>query len=487
MRRRADSALLALAGLIALYVAVFGVLTWRQHTNFGTFGFDMGIYDQALWLLSRFREPFVTVRGLNYFGHHVNVLPLLFVPAYWLGAGPRFLYLAETVALAAGAIPIFLLAKDRLGGSWPGVALAAAYLLNPSLQWINWWHFHPDALIVAPLLTAYWLSTRRRWGPFACACAAAALAKEDGALAVCALGLLTAAQGDRREGLAAAGAAAAYFALCAGVLIPLANGAGEPLYASLYPDYGRTLGAIVWHMCAHPWVLAARAFEPSRLVYAGKLLAPFGFAPLAAPAALLAAGPQWAANILSTHDYTYDFRFHYSSVLVAAAAAATVEACRASGRAPKPRRALIVWILACAAAENFIWSPSPLSREFSTGHWVAPQARHAVARRALSMIPEEASVTATYWLVPHLTHRARVYEWPNPWGVANWGIRGGNPHDPASVEYLALDTTVNGTQAALYRRLTGKGGDFEVMLDEEGIVLARRVRRGPIDRALSGG
>jgi hypothetical protein len=26
----------------------------------------------------------------------------------------------------------------------------AAFLLYPTLQWINWWHFHPDALIVAP-------------------------------------------------------------------------------------------------------------------------------------------------------------------------------------------------------------------------------------------------------------------------------------------------------------------------------------------------
>ncbi len=96
---------------IALYVGVFGVLTWRQQSNFGTFGFDMGIYDQGLWLLSRFETPFVTIRGLNYFGHHVNLITVLFVPFYWLGAGPHFLYIVETLAMAAGAIPIWLLAR----------------------------------------------------------------------------------------------------------------------------------------------------------------------------------------------------------------------------------------------------------------------------------------------------------------------------------------------------------------------------------------
>ncbi|MBA2608773.1 MAG: hypothetical protein H0U92_07545, partial [Actinobacteria bacterium] len=58
---------LVLGLMVLTYVVVFGTLTWRQQSNFGTFGFDMGIYDQGIWLLSQFKAPFVTVRGLNYF------------------------------------------------------------------------------------------------------------------------------------------------------------------------------------------------------------------------------------------------------------------------------------------------------------------------------------------------------------------------------------------------------------------------------------
>src|SRR5437773_8159112 len=96
-----------LVGMIAAYVAVFGSLTWAQQSNFGTFGFDMGIYDQGIWLVSRFKNPFDTVRGLNYFAHHVNIITLAFVPFYWLGAGPHFLYAVETLAMALGAVPIW--------------------------------------------------------------------------------------------------------------------------------------------------------------------------------------------------------------------------------------------------------------------------------------------------------------------------------------------------------------------------------------------
>jgi len=88
--------------MIGVYSWIFGNLTWAQQSNFGTFGFDMGIYDQGIWLLSRFDDPFVTIRGLNLFGHHVNLVTLLFVPFYWLGAGPHFLYLAETLMARYG-------------------------------------------------------------------------------------------------------------------------------------------------------------------------------------------------------------------------------------------------------------------------------------------------------------------------------------------------------------------------------------------------
>ncbi len=178
----------ALVALMLLYIGVFGTLTYQQQSNYGTYGFDMGIYDQGLWLVSHFKNPFVTIRGLDYFGHHVNIITLLFVPAYWLGAGPHFLYAVETVWLAAGAIPIWLLGRDRLESAWMPLGLSAAYLLYAPLEWINQWQFHPDALIITPLMFAYWLATRQRWGWFWVAVGLALSCKEDAGLAVFALG-----------------------------------------------------------------------------------------------------------------------------------------------------------------------------------------------------------------------------------------------------------------------------------------------------------
>ena len=149
--------------LMGVYCWIFGSLTCAQQSNSGIFRFDMGIYDQGIWLLSRFYEPFATVRGLNFFGHRLNLIALFFVPFYWLGAGPHFLYLAETLMLSMGAIPVWLIARDRCQTPWGPMIPAAAYLLYPSLQWINWWHVHPDALVITPLLFAWWFQSRCAW------------------------------------------------------------------------------------------------------------------------------------------------------------------------------------------------------------------------------------------------------------------------------------------------------------------------------------
>ena len=95
----------------ALFVMIFGTLAVRNQANFGTWSYDMGIYDQGFWLVSRGGQSFMTVRGMEFWGHHLNLIVLAYVPFYWLGAGPSFLYVSQAVGLAVAAFPIYLIAE----------------------------------------------------------------------------------------------------------------------------------------------------------------------------------------------------------------------------------------------------------------------------------------------------------------------------------------------------------------------------------------
>jgi uncharacterized membrane protein len=475
-RRRAPIVVLAL--MIGAFVVVFGTLTWRQHSNYGTFGFDMGLHDQGIWLTSRFVEPFVTVRGMNYYGHHVNLVSVLYAPLYWLGAGPHALYLTQTIALALGAVPLWLLTRRRTSSPWIALAPAAAWLLHPSVEWIAWWHWHPETMAITPLLFAWWFAVERRWRPFAAMVVLALLCKEDVALAVLMLGvalLLWRAVRSVRAGALVATGAIAWFAICTRVIIPSILGATPFYERKLFPQFGDSMGSIAWGIVTRPDDVASLAFEAGRLEYYFEILGPFGLLSILGMPVLLIAGPQTLINVLSALPGTYDIRFQYSAmVLVGVALAAAEGLGRVSRlRARWPVQGAAIVMLVAAVAANVAWSPSPLGREYDSGAWASRIPRHDVFDRAVALVPDDASVSATYYLIPHLTHRRAAYEWPNPWILVNWGLSGEDAPDPLSVDYVVLDTTL-GQERSLLADITSPFGDYEVILDDDSVIVACR-------------
>lgn len=478
-RRPVQGPVTALALLVLTYILVFGTLTWRQQSNYGTFGFDTGIYDQAIWLLAHFKDPFVTIRGLNYFGNNVDPITVLFVPAYWLGAGPHFLFVAQTVWLAAGAVPVWLLGRDTFANPWPPVALSAAYLAYPSVEWVNWWAFRPDALAIAPLMFAYWLARRRRWGWFCFAAGLALSCKEDVGLAVLALGVVILLRDRQRLwGLVTAAAGAGWFVFCTKVVIPLANGGGEPFYTSLFAGYGNSVFGILGNLVVHPTRWMRAVVSHANLSYYTQVFAPVAFVAILAPLTLLVGVPQLFVNAISTQGYTNNIHFYYTSIVLAGVFLATVEACAKWGRSAGGRRFLAGAVFAAALASNVAWSPSPISVQYHRGVWAQATSQGKVIDEAIKVVPARAAVSASYNIDDHMSHRTLIFEFPNPWEPANWGLNGKDDLvNPNEVDWIVLDkATLTGAQLGLLEDL--ERSQFAKVLDEDGILVLHRVRTG---------
>ena len=195
----------------ALFAAVFSALHLRNHRAFGSLAYDTAIYDQAVWLMGRTQNPFMTVRGLYVHGHHVNPFLFLLVPISWLGGGAEAFLVAQTFTFALGAIPVFGITRYLLdgvpkqnaeqsrnlvwlrpsssaSGEWIAAGLAIAYLASPVIQWINWAHFHPESFTTLPFLCAWWAMLRRRWRWFALCVVVLISTREETALAVAMMG-----------------------------------------------------------------------------------------------------------------------------------------------------------------------------------------------------------------------------------------------------------------------------------------------------------
>jgi uncharacterized membrane protein len=474
-----------LTGLGALtFTIVFGRLGVQHHRNFGTWAFDMGIYDQSFWLVSR-GKSWVTVRGIDFWGHHVNLIAIAFAPFYWLGAGPSFLYVAQAAGLGAGAIPTYLLARDRMQNPWVGLVFAFVYLMYAPIQWIAWANFHPEALVVTPLLFAWWFATQRRWRPFFVALVVALSTREDTALVVFVMGLVLwwmlrrdddADHRDRRMVLIASGLGVLWYVVSTRLLIPAFNRGREPFYISyFYGNYGSDTFEIVETMARRPDRVVSDATQPDRLRFYRDLLLPWGGLPLAGLVQLAMALPQMLASVIGLSPYARTIRYQYTSVMIAPIVIASIEGATLLWRYRFAQRFLLPWLIVCAYVTNIAWSPSPISANDAV--WARPAARHEAMREAVDLVPDGVSVTATYALGPHLSHREQIYDWPNPWVPAYWGNDDTyRLPDPSEIDYIVLDRVhVGPEQQDLLERLVGPGGEYELLFDEDDVVVGRRI------------
>ncbi|HKZ19505.1 MAG TPA: DUF2079 domain-containing protein [Acidimicrobiia bacterium] len=457
-------------------LGLFFLVTTRDllalHNNFWTFDYDLGIFDQAVWLLSR-GEGFMTVRGLEVFGHHGSLAFYLLVPFYWLGAGPNFLNIVMVLAICFGGWVLFTYGRTLLGNAWWALLLSVAFLLHFTNSWQVRETFHPEVMAMAPFMAGYVAARDQRWRAFGIWMALAITWKEDVALAILVVGILLVIRGLRRPGWITIFSSLAYFVLVTRLLIP-AFSDGVVFYENFYGDLGASPIDIARTALTDPTVVGGTLGEHDFFGYVRDLLAPFAFVPLLSPLTLLIAIPQVLANLLTVVDWTQNLRVHYAAMPLAAASLAMVEGVARLRRIGLQRFALGA-VAAMSLATAVAWGTLPFGVEYDRGIWpIYGNDRRPLLEAAVGMPEPTASVTATYNLTPHLTHRRVIYTWPNPWRALHWGTGTEQPPDPSVIEWLVIDKTVLGDSVAEFESVIAEES-WDVLMDESGVFVARRV------------
>lgn len=238
---------------------------------------------------------------------------------YAFGADPRILLVFQTLALTAGALPVFLLTRYYIP-RWPLVAplMALAYFLAPALLGLNLFDFHPLSLATPALLYAVLALTYKRHGWFLLACVIAASSKEDVPLAVALLGILVMWKYKQpRLGLAVFIGGCLWSFLAFEVIIPhFFPGQQSNNFWYRYEQLGNTPGQAIVNLLLHPWLIFATFITLDRFYYVLGLFRSAGFLSLLAPEWLLPALPIMAVNFLSTDPATYSGVYHYNAAII---------------------------------------------------------------------------------------------------------------------------------------------------------------------------
>jgi len=418
-------------GLVALYALFFSAYTVQRHDAFLTSAFDLGNFDQAIWNTAHGRPlalsniPSVTIR----LAHHVEPILFLIAPLYWLWSDVRAILVLQSLAIAAGAIPLFWYARRRVGDG-PAVIFAAIYLLFPALQGVNLFDFHAVALAPFFLLLAWnWLDERRD-GPFLVAGLLAAMTKEEISLLVAMMGLYALLIQRRRFGWLPFVAGFGWFLFVLKIISPAFNQSGEHEFIGFYSQWGDGALNVAFYLLTHPLEVIQWLGQPERLAYLRDLLTPTLGISLLAPQIWLIAAPSLAVNLLSTYPPMTTLEgFHYPAPIVpfvVASAAAGLR--RVADWSHRP--SYMIWggallMLCSTLLYHYAHGATPLAAAWK---WPTVTSHHQIGEAIIANIPPDAAVSAQSQINPHLSQREQIYRYPD--------VR------EADLDFILIDVTV---------------------------------------------
>ena len=396
---------LAVAAVMAAAYSAIGLV---RHWHFGSSAYDLGIFDQMVWRLSRFEAPASSVHGLsNMFGDHFSPIWILLAPLYWLRPSPDTLIVAQGVIVAASIPLVWLFLERRLPGK-EAAMIASAYALFWGLQ--RGVQFDVHELMFAPMLIAWMLLAvdtsihhGGRGGSFILPAVLLCLVKEDQIPLVAAAAAFAAWRSTGRARVTAAAVsvlALVWFAAVVKVIIPALS------------DHGSySVGSAFSQIVAHPLTAIPTLINPTKLSTLLMWLLPFALLSLRSSYALLLV-PLALERFLSASPNHWGTSFHYSlpiAPIVAMAAGDGLAKLRRQWSMLIGQWPLTTWLAGlCVLLAAILPGRQPIWKLFAPGFYEAvPFA--GVADRALAMIPDAASVAAQSAVVPHIRHREQMY------------------------------------------------------------------------------
>ena len=188
IRKKLD--LLLIIFFLLLVGSIYAYISLASHNHFQTFGWDLGYFDQIIWLISRGIFPFSTLSGVNLIAGHFSPILLAFAPLYWIWADPRILLIVQSFLVVYAALPLYLIAKMKTTNLFFPISVVLSYLFFIGTQWTILNEFHEMAVVPISLSFLFYSLEKNRRLLFWVTLLILFLTKEEMSLLIAAIGLM---------------------------------------------------------------------------------------------------------------------------------------------------------------------------------------------------------------------------------------------------------------------------------------------------------
>ncbi len=405
---------MGLAGAAAL---LFFGYAWARWATLQSSALDLAYFDQVVWNAAQGHGFTSSFAPYPFFGQHFSPALALLVPPYWIHPSPLWLLGAQSLALGAAVVPLYLLAHTWLDHR---SALVACVAYGAQLFIIRavGYDFHTEALAVPFVFLAILgavRGSRMGDGVLLLAGIAPMLCKEDGPLVSLGIGFLAWTVLRRRAGLALIVTSVAYGLVVTTLVMPAIRGGQPGDLIDRYAYLGSSVPGVLVGLVTRPQVAVLHVLSPGPVIAVALMLGGVAFLPLARPLAAAAALPALTIELLSQHVQQSTLLDQYGlqpgPLIFVAALLGWV---RMSSRLKASPRLKIAWLtpqtgtcavlLAGTVLALVVAWPVP-----TFGSWTKGQA----AQKLSTEVPPDASVAASSDLAPMLAERESIAVLPS--------------------------------------------------------------------------
>lgn len=147
--------------LISFSILILLLSSSIKHLLYQSTAWDLGIFDQAIFLISQNMPPISSFLDIHILGDHAALIFYPLAILYKLYPTVYWLFFVQAIALSLGAFFIYQLAKLANLKESLALTLSSVYLLYPLIFNVNLFDFHTDVIAISAILWAV-VSVRRR-------------------------------------------------------------------------------------------------------------------------------------------------------------------------------------------------------------------------------------------------------------------------------------------------------------------------------------
>jgi len=387
----------------------FSILTTiliLRYFNFSSPNFDFGIFSNIFYNLKKSLIPLSTCERdflLSHFAVHFSPILYLILPIYFLFSHPITLQVIQAILVFSGIIPLLKLCKHFKLTNKKTLIISVIYLFYPAISCGCLFDFHENAFLLPLLLWTFYFFEKDKKIFYYIFITLTLLVKEDASIYIIIFSLYQIFSRKKYlQGSITLIVSTIYFLIATYIINTFGLGIMSDRFNNIIYDTG--LISALKTIIINPGYVLTQLLTLDKLKYLLLLFLPLSFVPfmtkkLSRYILLLPI----LINIITNYPYSYDITFHYSFGIIAFLFYLTILNLTEINN---------YFILAFSFIASLTIYYAYLIPDFKNNinNWNAYKNEYSELEKTLNKIPENKSVSASTFLVPHLSNRKYIYE-----------------------------------------------------------------------------